>query len=404
MNRHWWSFLLGLALGATLMVLLEPSTPAPRLVASDSSMLVLPSRDHGARGSPGLQPPQQQLQGDNLETQSRSDKRSGDEHPAFSNVEQARRTRGASDYSIVRDTSKSLAERAAALRSLALRERLLAQEMAGELLMSGQLEGQLLIAVFDILKQPDARMPAAALPLLVEMARDRGSLGSTRSSVLQLAHRIGGGAEARKEIGALLESDDERPIAIDALRGLPFEDTELTALRRTALTHGNAISPSERRALTAKLARAKGANWGAVQATGEPDTFEGGDHVTAWASKYADMGNVTLDMTFERAVYPSRIRIHETYNPGAVVRVEGKGVGGDWELLWEGHVDSNGAAIRWLDLALNDRGLLTRTIRLTLDTHRASGWNEIDAVQLIDALGGQWASSVTASSTYGTSK
>ena len=38
---------------------------------------------------------------------------------------------------------------------------------------------------------------------------------------------------------------------------------------------------------------------------------------------------------------------------------------------------------------------------MTLDTNRAPGWNEIDAVELLGPGGRQWASDARASSNYG---
>lgn len=45
------------------------------------------------------------------------------------------------------------------------------------------------------------------------------------------------------------------------------------------------------------------------------------------------------DISFEESVYPFRISVYETYNPGAVVRIWAKndlGCKKKWELLWEG--------------------------------------------------------------------
>jgi hypothetical protein len=42
-----------------------------------------------------------------------------------------------------------------------------------------------------------------------------------------------------------------------------------------------------------------------------------------------------------------------------------------------------------------------RVLRLTLDTDLRPGWSEIDAVELIGPDGRAWASSATASSSYG---
>lgn len=68
-------------------------------------------------------------------------------------------------------------------------------------------------------------------------------------------------------------------------------------------------------------AEKKGRNWGLEQATGKPDTPGSGDIVTAWASLTQDGQDEWLLLEYENSVIPSRIEIHETYNPGAVCRV-----------------------------------------------------------------------------------
>ena len=76
--------------------------------------------------------------------------------------------------------------------------------------------------------------------------------------------------------------------------------------------------PKYQRQLMQALAGMKGANWDNVQMTGPPDTPTGGDNVTAWASKSAQEGSVWVELDFPIAVVPEQIRVHETFNPGAV--------------------------------------------------------------------------------------
>lgn len=76
--------------------------------------------------------------------------------------------------------------------------------------------------------------------------------------------------------------------------------------------------------------------WSARQATGRPDAEAGGDRATAWASKEADGTVEWLELEYALELRPRRIRIHETYNPGAVVKVEARGGDGVWRTLWTG--------------------------------------------------------------------
>ena len=45
---------------------------------------------------------------------------------------------------------------------------------------------------------------------------------------------------------------------------------------------------------------------------------------------------VLTDLQFEEMVYPFRVSVYETYNPGSVVRIWAATVLNEWNLLWEG--------------------------------------------------------------------
>ncbi|MBI5724264.1 MAG: hypothetical protein HZA50_09930 [Planctomycetes bacterium] len=123
--------------------------------------------------------------------------------------------------------------------------------------------------------------------------------------------------------------------------------------------------------------------WSAFQATGEPDTFKDGDSQTAWASKEADGGEEWLELTYDQPVRPVRIRIHETFNPGAVTRVEGKDDRGKWHTIWEGK-DTVKQAPGYLEVEPKAPATWPcKIIKITLDSAAVAGWNEIDAVELI---------------------
>jgi hypothetical protein len=123
-------------------------------------------------------------------------------------------------------------------------------------------------------------------------------------------------------------------------------------------------------------------NWSAMQATGKPDTTDAGDLRTAWATRQPDAGEEWLELTYERPVTPTHVRIHETFNPGAVRRVEARDGEGRWKVLWEGNSPS-AEPKRWLLLSFRGVPVATTTIRVVLDTSSVPGWNEIDAVELI---------------------
>jgi hypothetical protein len=138
--------------------------------------------------------------------------------------------------------------------------------------------------------------------------------------------------------------------------------------------------------------------WGAGQMLGEPDTLEPGDNVTAWASRTGDEGEVTVDVGFGESLRASGIVIRETFNPGAIARVEILGTDGKYALVWEGDSVTS-EALREFEIEFSRRE--TSGARITLDTNRVSGWNEIDAVGLISGGRVFWATEANASSNYG---
>lgn len=145
-------------------------------------------------------------------------------------------------------------------------------------------------------------------------------------------------------------------------------------------------------------------SWAASQATGAPNTLHPGDYSTAWASRTQDDQAEWLELDYSGApASPVAVLVHETYNPGALRKVTGWTAYGNEEVtLWEG-VDptspqsASGVSIIPLPAGV---GQLVR-VRLHLDSPAVPGWNEIDAVGLLDAAGQtHWATGATASSSY----
>jgi len=121
---------------------------------------------------------------------------------------------------------------------------------------------------------------------------------------------------------------------------------------------------------------------------GEPDTPEPGDFSTAWAASDSDAQIETLTLTFEQAVIPIAIEIYESYNPGAVVRIEVLDPNTDeWVVVWEGVSDTVGQEIAVFRPELQPVDFATNQVRLTIDEPSVVGWNEIDAVKLIGLPG-----------------
>jgi len=145
-------------------------------------------------------------------------------------------------------------------------------------------------------------------------------------------------------------------------------------------------------------ARADRRSWGPEQATGAPNTMVAGDQPTAWAPLQQDAGPEWLRVEFGKAVEVAEVRIRETFNPGAISKVIAVD-GGVERVLWEGVEEIRPAPCEFVVTAKG--GISTRSIVVHLDTARVSGWNEIDAVELVGKDGSrQWAQSAVASSSF----
>ena len=142
--------------------------------------------------------------------------------------------------------------------------------------------------------------------------------------------------------------------------------------------------------------------WGPEQAVGAPDTWpQSGDLQTAWASKTPDGQREWLELTYDAPVRPAAILVYETFNPGAVDRVTAFDAAGNEVELWSGADPTPAGKEKGISvIAVQPAFDLTR-IRIYLDSPKVPGWNEIDAVGLVDEKGTtHWATSARASSTY----
>lgn len=144
-------------------------------------------------------------------------------------------------------------------------------------------------------------------------------------------------------------------------------------------------------------------SWSIDQVKGAPDTLGFGDRGTAWASTTEDAREEWLVVEFPSAKVVTEVHVYETYNPGAVVRIYSVDLAGGEELLWQGTDPlaaskvAGGIAKIKLDQSAN-----TRRLRIVIDSASYPGWNEIDAVKMVDTNGGsQWVSKAWASTSFG---
>ena len=145
--------------------------------------------------------------------------------------------------------------------------------------------------------------------------------------------------------------------------------------------------------------------WSPEQAAGQPDAYQmktGGDYYLAWAPLEPDAKEEWLQLTWDEPIETVGVDVYETFNPGALVRIVA--YNGDVEVAeWKGtdptpHDAPNGKGISKIRF---EKPGLTNKITLYLDCPKVPGWNEIDAVGLVDKSGAvHWATGATASSSY----
>lgn len=144
-----------------------------------------------------------------------------------------------------------------------------------------------------------------------------------------------------------------------------------------------------------------GRSWGPEQATGEPDTEGSGDLVTAWASRTQDEQDEWLELEYDQAFQPTGVIVHETFNPGALNRITMFQSNTEEVDAWRGTDPTPRTADHGVSIVSVNVPFETKKIRLYLASRDVPGWNEIDAVGLIDSRGKtHWATRASASSTF----
>jgi hypothetical protein len=130
-------------------------------------------------------------------------------------------------------------------------------------------------------------------------------------------------------------------------------------------------------------------NWSAAQATGAPDTASCGDYGTAWASS-SETGIDELMVFFEIPVLPTQINIYQTYNPGAIASVTLLLAGTGDGIPVPNSADPGTACPGVFTISVPE-GLVQQPVdglAILVDQSNHTGWNEIDAVELVGYASG----------------
>jgi hypothetical protein len=108
-------------------------------------------------------------------------------------------------------------------------------------------------------------------------------------------------------------------------------------------------------------------------------------------------------LTYSKRAKAIGVDIYETFHPGAVNKVAVFDADGKEKTAWEGTDPTpvgiaGGKGVSKIRFA---RPVETDRVRVYLDSAHVKGWNEIDAVGLVESESSvHWAASAKASSTY----
>jgi len=123
------------------------------------------------------------------------------------------------------------------------------------------------------------------------------------------------------------------------------------------------------------------ASYSANQATGEPNVQVYSTTPQAWSAKTPDSGIEWLELTFSKPVQATAVRVRESSGSGAVIKIEVFDEKGVSHTVWSG-TDST-KDLNYLVAEFPKTAFKTNRVKLTLATNIVSGWNQIDAVQLV---------------------
>lgn len=142
--------------------------------------------------------------------------------------------------------------------------------------------------------------------------------------------------------------------------------------------------------------------WGPEQATGKPDTWpRSGDIQSAWASKTPDGQPEWLELGYGQPIRPTAVIVYETLNPGAVNRITAVEKDGKETELWTGTDPTPVGKDKGVSVIPIHPDSEIQRIKIYIDSQKVPGWNEIDAVGLLDENSEtHWATDASASSTY----
>jgi hypothetical protein len=123
-------------------------------------------------------------------------------------------------------------------------------------------------------------------------------------------------------------------------------------------------------------------NFSAKQATGAPDVADYGDSSEAWDNKTQNGREEWLRLSFKTPVHATAVRVRQTYNPGAVIKVEAFAADGRSAVVWSGKDTTvyPRRQIAWFTATFDPPPFPVQSIKLSLRANESVG---IDAVQMV---------------------
>jgi Tol biopolymer transport system component len=118
--------------------------------------------------------------------------------------------------------------------------------------------------------------------------------------------------------------------------------------------------------------------WSAMEATGAPNTTSCADNATAWAPRSSGVSPEWIELEYSTPVKAIRLRVHETYNSGLISQIDLKDSSDTLHTVWTG-TDTTPCP-GWFEITFPKTSFPVQGVKIHA---RISGWEEIDAVELI---------------------
>jgi hypothetical protein len=126
--------------------------------------------------------------------------------------------------------------------------------------------------------------------------------------------------------------------------------------------------------------------YSAARATGAPSVSVAGNSPDAWCPEGKNTGTDWLEVSFEKPIHATEVRIRQNDTVGAIVKIEVFESDGTSHVWWEGTDAYKPSAVReivWFAVRVPKTSYLVAKIKITLNLAAVPGWKQVDAVQLV---------------------